>query len=80
MPPSADTARYKNHRCPGDIMSHGVWLSYRFPLSYREVQELLFECGIAVSHEAVRQRSAGPGIQRGFGTGPCARWRAGWTH
>jgi hypothetical protein len=28
---------------------------YRFTLSYRDVQELLFERGITVSHEAVRQ-------------------------
>src|SRR5438128_3312808 len=55
MTPPADTARYKNHRFPGEIISHGVWLYYRFPLSYRDVQELLFERGIDVSHEAIRQ-------------------------
>ena len=55
MTPPADTARYKPHRFPGEIISHGVWLSYRFSLSYRDVQELLFERGITVSHEAVRQ-------------------------
>jgi putative transposase len=43
MTPPADPARYKNHRFPGEIISHGVWLYYRFPLSYRDVQELLFE-------------------------------------
>jgi putative transposase len=46
---------YKNHRFPGDIISHGVWLYYRFTLSSRDVQELLFERGITVSHEAIRQ-------------------------
>ena len=46
MTPPADPARYKNHRFPGEIISHGVWLYYRFPLSYRDVQELLFERGI----------------------------------
>src|SRR5262245_42150576 len=55
MTPPADTARYKNHRFPGDIISHGVWLYYRFTLSYRDVQELLFERGIHVSHEAIRK-------------------------
>jgi hypothetical protein len=30
MTPSADTARYKNHRFPGEIISHGVWLYYRW--------------------------------------------------
>jgi putative transposase len=55
MTPPADTERYKNHRFPGAIISHGVWLSYRFTLSYRDVEELLFERGIMVSHEAIRQ-------------------------
>ena len=55
MTPPADTERYKNHRFPGEIISHGVWLYYRFTLSYRDVQELLFERGITVSHEAIRQ-------------------------
>src|SRR5580765_811815 len=55
MTPPADPERYKNHRFPGEIISHGVWLSYRFPLSYRDVQELLFERGIDVTHEAIRQ-------------------------
>ena len=55
MTPPADPARYKNHRFPGELISHGVWLSYRFPLSYRDVQELLCERGITVTHEAIRQ-------------------------
>jgi hypothetical protein len=41
MTPPTDAARYKNHRFPGEIISHGVWLYYRFPLSYRDVQELV---------------------------------------
>jgi putative transposase len=55
MTAPATNERYKNHRFPGEIISHGVWLSYRFTLSYRDVEELLFERGITVSHEAVRQ-------------------------
>src|SRR5215471_13626319 len=55
MTPPADPERYKNHRFSGEIISHGVWLYYRFPLSYRDVQELLFERGIDVTHEAIRQ-------------------------
>jgi putative transposase len=26
--------RYKNHRFPAEIISHGVWLYFRFCLSY----------------------------------------------
>jgi putative transposase len=55
MTPPADSDHYKNHRFPGEIVSHGVWLYYRFPLSYRDVQELLCERGIDVTHEAIRQ-------------------------
>jgi putative transposase len=55
MTPPAAPERYKHHRFPGEIIRHGVWLSYRFPLSYRDVQELLLECGIDVTHEALRQ-------------------------
>src|SRR6516164_1090463 len=55
MTPPAAPERYKNHRFPGEIISHGVWLYSRFPLSYRDVQELLCERGIDVTHEAIRQ-------------------------
>jgi putative transposase len=37
MTPPADPERYKHHRFPDEIISHGVWLYYRFPLSYRDV-------------------------------------------
>ena len=33
MTPPADPERYKNHRFTGEIISHGVWLYYRFPLT-----------------------------------------------
>jgi putative transposase len=55
MTPPTDPERFKNHRFPGEIISHRVWLSDRCPLSYRDVQELLFERGITVTHEAIRQ-------------------------
>ena len=54
MTPPANAERYKIHRFPGAIISHGVWLYYRFNLSYRDVQELLFDRGVVVSHEAIR--------------------------
>jgi putative transposase len=49
------TNRYKNHRFPAEIISHGVWLYYRFCLSYRDVEELLFARGIIVTYEAIRK-------------------------
>ena len=50
MTTAAAPERYKHHRVPGAIISHGVWLSSRFPLSDRDVQELLFARGIDVTH------------------------------
>lgn len=46
---------YKNHRFPPEIMSHAVWLYFRFCLSFRDVEELLATRGVVVSYEAVRQ-------------------------
>ncbi len=40
---------YTRHRFFGEIISHAVWLYFRFLLSYRDVEELLAERGIAVS-------------------------------
>jgi putative transposase len=54
MTPPVNTERYKHHRFPGEIISHGVWLYYRFHLSDRDVQELLFARGIDVTYEAIR--------------------------
>ena len=53
MHPSASL--YKRHRFPGEIISHAVWLYYRFLLSYRDVEELLAQRGIAVSYETIRR-------------------------
>ena len=55
MTPPAAPDRYKHSRFPADIISHGVWLYYRFCLSYRDVEELLFARGILVTYETIRQ-------------------------
>jgi len=46
---------YAGYRFPAEIISHAVWLYFRFPLSLRMVDELLASRGIMVSHETVRQ-------------------------
>src|SRR5262245_5686616 len=43
----------ERHRFPGELISHAVWLDYRFLLSYRDVEELLAERGATVSHETI---------------------------
>ena len=42
--------RYPRYRFPPSIISHAVWLYYRFTLSFRDVEDLLF---LAV-HDVVR--------------------------
>jgi len=55
-----------------------VWLYYRFPLSHRDVEDLLAERGVQVSYEAIRLwcRTFGPMVAAGLRR--CRR-RAGGT-
>src|SRR6266536_5724747 len=46
---------YKRHRFPVEIISHAVWLYFRFSLSYRDVEELMAARGIVLSYETIRQ-------------------------
>jgi putative transposase len=89
MTPSPNIDRYKNHRFPGEIISHGVWLYHRFSLSYRGVQEFLMVrkwCGKFAQDDAnrLRRRRPQPGdkghLAEAFLTihGECHYlWRAG---
>jgi putative transposase len=40
---------------PREVISPCVWLYFRFPLSLREVAELVLERGLIISHETVRR-------------------------
>src|SRR3712207_5350870 len=46
---------YAGYRFPAEVISHAVWLYFRFPLSLRMVEEMLAGRGIVVSHETVRR-------------------------
>ena len=46
---------YARYRFPPVIIQHAVWLYFRFPLSFRDVEDLLAERGIDVSYETVRR-------------------------
>ncbi|MFE7812470.1 IS6 family transposase [Streptomyces sp. NPDC057433] len=52
---SSASPSYKGHRYPVGVIAHCVWLYFRFPLSFREVEELVLERGVLVSHETVRR-------------------------
>ena len=45
---------YARHRFPPEIIQHVVWLNFRFPLSCRDVEDMLAERDIDVSYETVR--------------------------
>ena len=46
---------YHRHRFPGEIISHCIWLYYRFSLSYRDIEELMAQRGVRVTYETIRQ-------------------------
>ena len=46
---------YYRHCFPGTVIQHAVSLNFRFALSYRDVEDMLAEHGIDVSHETVRR-------------------------
>ena len=47
---------YHGHRFPAAVISHAVRWCFRFQLSLRDIEELLFERGVTVSYETVQRR------------------------
>jgi putative transposase len=64
-------SRYASHRFPPEVISHAIWLYFRFPLSLRMIEEMLAACGIIVSHGRVAKQIDGRQWVR-----PAARTRA----
>ena len=62
MPPIS----YARHQFPPEVIRQAVWLYLRFTLSYRDVEDLLAERGLAVSCQTVRRwvLKFGPAIAR----------------
>jgi putative transposase len=56
------TVSYSRHRFPAEIIQHAVWLYFRFPLSFRDIEDLLTQRGIDVSYETVRRWSVKFGL------------------
>src|SRR3974377_1066557 len=44
---------YRPHRFPPPIIQHAIWLYLRFPLSYRDVEDLVAARGLDLSYETV---------------------------
>ena len=51
---TSQSPSYRGYRFPPAIISHAVWLYYRFGLSFRDVEDLLAERGTTVTYEAIR--------------------------
>jgi len=52
---ASDPPTYTGYRFPAEIISHAVWLYFRFSLSYRDVEELMAARGVVLTYETVRQ-------------------------
>ncbi len=46
---------YRRHRFPAEIISHCVWLYFRFCLSYRDIEEMMAVRRVGVTYETIRQ-------------------------
>ena len=46
---------YRGHRFPKEIISHCIWLYFRFGVSFRDVEELMAARGVLLSYETVRR-------------------------
>jgi putative transposase len=51
---STEPPLYRRHRFPGEIISHAVWLYHLFSLSLRDIELILAERGVVVTHESIR--------------------------
>jgi len=49
-----DSLIYRGFRYPAEIISHVVWLYFRFALSSCDIEELMASRGIIVSYETIR--------------------------
>ncbi len=45
---------YRRHRFHPEIISHCVWLYFRFSLSFRDVQEIMAARGLSLTYEIIR--------------------------
>src|SRR5690349_21263291 len=69
---TSEPAIYPGYRFPAEIISHAVWLYHLFSLSLRDVELILAERGVFVTHESIR------GWCRKFGAAFAARLRKRW--
>ncbi len=54
-PMHAAASIYRRHRFPAEIISHSVWLYFRFALSFRDVEEIMAMRGVTLTYETIRE-------------------------
>ncbi|WP_376100665.1 IS6 family transposase (plasmid) [Roseomonas sp. CCTCC AB2023176] len=52
---SPEPATYPGYRFPAEVIRHAVWLYHLFSLSLRDIELILAERGITVTHESIRR-------------------------
>jgi putative transposase len=51
---TSEPTTYYRHRFPSEIIGYAVWLYHVFSLSLRDVELILAERGVRVTHESIR--------------------------
>ena len=52
---TSEPTTYPGYRFPAEVISHALWLYHVFGLSLRDVELILAERGIGVTHESIRR-------------------------
>src|ERR671916_2294807 len=52
---TSEPATYHGHRFPAEVIRHATWLYHVFSLSLRDIELILAERGVVVSHESIRR-------------------------
>jgi putative transposase len=52
MTKAKQSGAFKGHRYPSEIISYAVWAYFRFPMSFRDVEDLLYKRSVIVSCRA----------------------------
>jgi putative transposase len=69
---SAELTTYPGYRFPAEVIHHAVWLY----LSLRDVELILAERGVVVSHESIRRWCTRFGVDLAARLRKCGRSRA----
>jgi len=64
MTKAKQSGAFKGHRFPSEIISYAVWAYFRFPMSFRDVEDLLYKRGVNSKGPSHRCKQRLPGSGR----------------